>query len=81
MDTLARKIATTRIRDTQDLASAEARAAKALEHQRREKRRERNRALWAEHFRTLASSLRTSADEYDRKAQALCEEKLERGAM
>jgi hypothetical protein len=74
MDTLQKKIANTRIRDTQDAATAEARAAKLNEHQRKELTREQNRAAWHEYFCQLAESHRRLSEENAARAQMLLEE-------
>ncbi len=40
----------------------------------RERKRRQNRAAWFVYFCGLADSLRASADEFDRRAEALLEE-------
>lgn len=73
MYTLLKKLESTRIRDTQDEASAEARAERASEHQRRECNRERNRLLWIDHFQRLAENHRQLSEEHDARARLLRE--------
>ncbi len=71
MDTLKAKIDTTRIRDSQDEASAEATSAKLTEHQRRQRIREHHRLLWVDYYMNLAEALALRSAEYQRKARAL----------
>ena len=44
------------------------------------RRREENRLLWCDYFSHLAGSLRTRAEEYDHRAQALMETDQPKGA-
>jgi hypothetical protein len=43
------------------------------------RRREENRVAWCEYFSHLAGALRTRAEEYDHRAQALLEDSGARG--
>jgi hypothetical protein len=44
------------------------------------RRREENRLAWCDYFSHLAGSLRTRAEEYDRRAQTLMETDQPKGA-
>ena len=44
------------------------------------RRREKNRLAWCDYFSHLAGSLRTRAEEYDERAQALMETDQPKGA-
>lgn len=74
MNDLKQKIDRVRLEDTRHVANLEASRAQASERRRQERSRNHNRLEWIEHYKTLAASLRASAEEYQRKAEALCKE-------
>lgn len=68
---LLQKIESTRRADTRHELTAETRAAKESERQRRERIREENRILWAAHHWGLAASHIRLAQEHMAKGAAL----------
>ena len=59
---------------TREGANFEEMAWKESVRRHNERIRRRHRAEWFAYFSTLASSLRASADEFDRRAEQLLEE-------
>ncbi len=70
-DTLLKKIAKTMREDSRVDATAESSAAKLSEHQRKDKRREHNRALWVQHHKTMAESHAAIAASHYEKVEEL----------
>ncbi len=65
-ETLAEKVAAVR-----RAATAESCAAKLSEHQRKNKRREHNRALWVQHHQAMAESHAAIAASHYEKVEEL----------
>lgn len=75
-------------RDAERRAAGEASSAEVLERQRREREglreaaaRRKTRAAWYAHFCALAENHAALAEDYRRRAEALCEEAAGGGAV